>query len=44
MRNNSVEYVNSVMGHTFVEYQQVSGLMGVAFDANTVDEQQDCRL
>lgn len=44
MRNNSVEYVNSVMGHSFVKRQQTCGFIGVAFDANALDEQRKCRI
>ncbi|OYW74171.1 MAG: hypothetical protein B7Z37_18935 [Verrucomicrobia bacterium 12-59-8] len=33
MRNNAVDYVNSIMGNRFVENQRISAFMGVAFDA-----------
>jgi hypothetical protein len=32
MRNNSVEYINNVMGHGFVECQRSFGFMGVDYD------------
>lgn len=44
MRNSSVEYVNSVMNDTFVEYQRSPGFMGVDFDALVRHNQQNCRF
>jgi hypothetical protein len=42
MRNNSVEYINNVMGHRFVEYQRGGEFMGVAFGAKPRQRQQYC--
>ncbi len=42
MVNKTVEYVNSVMGDSFVEYQRDRGAMGVAFGSEHEDMQPTC--
>lgn len=44
MRSNFVEYVNSAITDTFVEYQRTLGFMGVDFDAYLRHIQQNCRF